>query len=94
MSTAPFDFDTILITSVGRGDRVVVDTLKNDTRAPLLGDFYGLVHIQEEQYVLVPYYRAVAGNMALRWQLIHKDDIGNLAVPQQVIEEELRKFED
>ncbi len=94
MSSEQFNFDTILITSVGRGDRVVVDTLKNDTKVPLLGDFYGLVHIQEQQYVLVSYYLKVGGNLVLRWQLIHKDDIGSLAVPQQVIDEELKEFED
>ena len=91
--TKDYDYDTIAITSVGRGDRVIVDTIPNDTKAPLLGDWYGILRIQEEQYVLTPFYRKVKGELVLRWQLIHRDDIGNLPIPQSVIETELKQFE-
>lgn len=91
--TQPFDFDTIILTSVGRGEKIVVDTLKNDIGQPLLGDWYGVVRISDEPYVLTPYYLKVKGEQVLRWQLTHKDDIGALPVPQKVIDEELTKFE-
>jgi len=46
-------FDVIEITSVGRGDKVMVDTFPNDAGIRELGTEYGILRIDGEIHLLV-----------------------------------------
>ena len=47
------NFDVVEVTSVGRGDKVMVDTLTNDAKIPELGTRYGLLRIEDVIHLLV-----------------------------------------
>ena len=79
-------FDTLTLTSVGRGDKVQIDTFRNDARIPELGSEYGILRIEGEIHVLVI---DSSDPDHPRFALRCKEEMMGITLPDRAIQEDL-----
>lgn len=79
-------FDVIEITSVGRGDKVMVDMFCNDAKVRELGHWYGILKVEGEPHVLIV---DASDPDHPRFSMKCKEELVGIILPDKAIQEDL-----